>query len=275
MRFGLNGATTGKADLLLDIRVAAEAGYQFLEIRDTKLEGYLQEGGTIRDLVRSFEEAGVRPLSINALERSTLGTPAELEAALARLRTLCEWAESLDCPYVVAVPSPLEAPMARQEIASRTAEALRRMAGVAEEYGIKVGFEFLGFSTSSVNTLELAEETVDRAGDRSVGLVIDAFHFYVGGSSWSALEALDPRKVFIVHLDDAEDLPRHLLTDAHRVLPGDGVIPLRELVGRLEARGYRGPYSIELFRPEYWEWDPLDLAVKARERMEQLLAMTV
>lgn len=273
MRFGLNGATTGPTDLLLDIRVAAKAGYRFLEVRDMKLEGYLQKGGTLEALSREFEKVGIHPLSINALERSTLDTPQEV--TLSRLRTLCAWAQGLNCPYVVAVPSPLEAPLAREEITARTVEALQRMAEVAKAHGIKVGFEFLGFSSCSVNTLELAVEVVDRVGDPSVGLVLDAFHFYVGGSSWSALEALDPGKVFIVHLDDAEDFPRHLLTDAHRVLPGDGVIPLRELVGRLEARGYRGPYSIELFRPEYWEWDPLDLAVKARERMEQLLQISV
>ncbi|MDR5695640.1 MAG: sugar phosphate isomerase/epimerase family protein [Armatimonadota bacterium] len=275
MRFGLNGATTGKADLLLDIRVAAAAGYQYLEIRDVKLESYLQRGGTIEALARTFEDAGVRPLSVNALERSTLGTPETRKTVLDRLRRFCEWAEGLDCPYVVAVPSPLEAPMPREEVVTQSMKALQQIAEVAKEYGVKVGFEFLGFASCSVNTLELAAEIVDRVGDPSLGLVIDTFHFYVGGSSWSALETLDPQRIFIVHLDDAEDLPCHTLTDANRVLPGDGVIPLRDLVGRLEARGYRGPYSIELFRPEYWEWDPLDLAVKARERMEQLLPISL
>ena len=39
--FGLNGATTGTADLLTDLRAAREAEYDVLEIRDTKVRAYL------------------------------------------------------------------------------------------------------------------------------------------------------------------------------------------------------------------------------------------
>ena len=45
---------------------------------------------------------------------------------------------------------------------------------------------------------------------------------------------------------------------------------LRDLVGRIESLGYRGPWSIELFRPEYWTWDPVHLARVAREKMAAL-----
>jgi len=84
------------------------------------------------------------------------------------------------------------------------------------------------------------------------------------------LDGLDPARLFIVHLDDAEDRPRAELTDAHRLLPGRGVMPLLPLVRRLEALGYRGAYSIELFRPEYYAWDPLHLAREARMSLDLL-----
>jgi len=100
--------------------------------------------------------------------------------------------------------------------------------------------------------------------------VLDAFHFHAGGSTWGMLEGLDPERLFIVHLNDAEDRPLSQLTDAHRLLPGDGVIPLRDLVRRLETRGFEGPYSIELFRPEYYDWDPVELAKEALRRMQAL-----
>jgi hypothetical protein len=29
---------------------------------------------------------------------------------------------------------------------------------------------------------------------------------------------------------------------------------------------------VELFRPEYWEWDPTQLAVKVREAAERILS---
>src|SRR3990172_7104571 len=44
--FGLNGATTGEeATLEIDIRAAAQAGYEYVELRDTKIERYLTGGG--------------------------------------------------------------------------------------------------------------------------------------------------------------------------------------------------------------------------------------
>jgi predicted xylose isomerase-like sugar epimerase len=71
-RFALNGATTGSADLLTDIRVASEAGFEALEIRETKLVSYLKSGGALYSLRRTLADSGLEVLSINALEQSTL-----------------------------------------------------------------------------------------------------------------------------------------------------------------------------------------------------------
>lgn len=270
-RFGLNGATTGTADLLTDLRLAREAEFGALEIRDSKLEAYLQQGGTLGALRAAFADAGVRPLSLNALERSTLVEGLERDAVLGRCRTLCGWAEALDCPYVVAVPSFLPpGGMPEVEIRTRSVAALRAMASVAAPYGIRVGFEFLGFPTCSVSTLRAARGIIDEAGDPAVGLVIDAFHFYIGGSQMEDLDGLDASRLFIVHLDDAEPGEPSGLTDAQRLLPGEGVIALRALVDRIEEAGYSGAYSLELFRPEYWKMDPLDLARRGIESMRRL-----
>src|SRR3972149_29515 len=66
-RYGLNGSTTGQAALATDITVAAQAGFRYLELRDTKIEAWLRERS--REALRAeFERAGVAPLSVNALE---------------------------------------------------------------------------------------------------------------------------------------------------------------------------------------------------------------
>ncbi len=92
----------------------------------------------------------------------------------------------------------------------------------------------------------------------------------MGGSTWEMLEAIDPQRLVLVHVDDAEDQPRDALLDAHRLLPGEGVIPLRDLVRRVETRGFSGFYSLELFRPEYWSWDPVRLAREGLARVRAL-----
>lgn len=270
-RFGLNGATTGSVDLLTDLRVAEEAGYAALEVRDDKLEKYLEGGGSLQRLRRMFADAGIQALSLNALEGATPAAGASREAVLDRCRRLCAQAAEIGCAYVVAVPGPPEG-ADPQTIQQASVETLRAMAAIARDHGVRIGFEFLGFRDCSVNTLRAARAIVEEVADPAVGLVIDAFHYYVGGSTWEMLDGLDHRSLFIVHLDDAEDRPREHLTDAHRLLPGEGVIPLRPLLRQLGALGYDGVYSVELFRPEYWTWEPLHLARVARERLDALFA---
>jgi 2-keto-myo-inositol isomerase len=162
--------------------------------------------------------------------------------------------------------------MADAEVRARTVSALRQMAAVAAGFDVNVGFEFLGFPTCSVNTLRAAREIVDDVGDPRVGIVIDAFHFYAGGSRLEDLDGLPAGRLFIVHLDDAEPGDPARLGDAHRLWPGDGVIPLRPLIQRIEGLGYRGAYSLELFRPEYWAMDPVDVAAVGLEKMTRLFA---
>ena len=93
-------------------------------------------------------------------------------------------------------------------------------------------------------------------------MVLDTFHFYAGGSSIGAIRDVAPEKIFILHMNDAEKLPKSELQDAHRLFPGEGVIPLAEIVSGLEDIHYEGPVSLEMFRPAYWALPPEEVAKK-------------
>ncbi len=105
-----------------------------------------------------------------------------------------------------------------------------------------------------------------------MGLVFDAAHFHGGGGLLSEIDQLDPDRIFAFHLDDLEDTPKEEITDARRLMPGLGVVPLDDICQRLKGIGYDGPCSVELFRPEYWEWDPTQLAVKVRGAAIEVLS---
>lgn len=271
MLLGLNGATTIKADLETDIRVAAEAGYQYLEIWATKLQDFLERGhlGELRELLTAY---GLRPLSINALENVTF-QPSETYGKLqTECALLCEQASSLGCRFLVVVPSPLPPGGAsRDEIKRESIEKLQSYLAIAKRHGVGLAFEFLGEPNCSVPDLALCYEIIEQIDNPDLGLVLDTFHFYAGGSKLEDLRRVDPDKLFVVHMNDAEDLPKASLRDKHRLLPGQGVIPLQEILTSIKAIGYNGVYSIELFRPEYWEWDPAHLAREAWRSMATLL----
>lgn len=273
MEIGLNGATTGpRADLLTDIRVASEAGFAFVELRDDKLESYLADGGTLEAARDALRRAGVRCASLNALEDATLPAGADRETRLARWETLCRWTQVLGSDLVIAVPSRRPAGMDDGEVMRRTRRALVALAEVARPYGVRTGFEFLGFGWCSVNTLAHAAAIVAGVDDPGIGLVVDTFHCYAGGVPPGDLAGLESRRLFLIHLDDATAGPREALQDRDRVLPGAGVMPLHEMIAALGRAGYDGGYSVELFRPEYWAWDPETLAQRAHQAARRVLA---
>lgn len=263
MLLGFNGATTMKADLPTDIVVAAQAGFEALEIWAAKLDDYLADH-SIDELRALFKAHGMHPASINSIERITFRDTEGHEEVKARCRELCAIAQALGCEVIVVVPSPRPEGAAWEGVKAESVTVLRGLAEIAAPYGVRLAFEFLGFADCSVNTLAGAWEIVREVDVPNVGLVIDAFHFYVGGSELSSIDGVDPAKLYIFHINDAEDRPREALTDAHRLLPGEGVIPLAEIVARLKRIGFDGLCSVELFRPEYWERAPADLAAAAK-----------
>lgn len=274
MKLALNGATTMKADLATDIRVAHTAGFDFVEIWAAKLRKFLRTKSAA-DLRKLFDENALEPLSINSIEHVTFRPPAEFEAIKAECEELSALAAELRCPYIVVVPGrlPEQAP-SLEEIIDESVRVLTELSDIAGRHGIGLGFEFLGQTDCSVQTLELADEIVRRVDRPNVGLVIDSFHFYAGGSTFDMIEGIAPESLFIFHINDAENLPREQLRDSHRLLPGLGILPLAEMSQAFKRIGYDRVASVEIFRPEYWESDPLKLALEAKAATERVLGMT-
>lgn len=272
MEIALNGATTMKADLETDIRAASEAGFEWLEIWASKLRAFLKSRSTT-DLNDLFATHNIRPYSINSIERITFRDAAGHRSLLAECEDLCRVAEAVRCPYVVVVPSPLPPGTSRAEVIEESRRVLDQLGRIAATRGVGLAFEFLGQPDCSVQTLALADEIVRAAEQPNIGLVIDSFHFYAGGSAIGSIDAIDAGRLFIVHINDAEDLPREELEDRHRLLPGLGILPLKEIVAALRRIGYNRVVSVEIFRPEYWERDPFELAREARAAVERALDM--
>ena len=165
---------------------------------------------------------------------------------------------------MVVVPGKLPSGLDRDAITKESVRVLEELADIAAGFGVSLAFEFLGQDDCSVQTLDHCAEIIHDVGRDNVGLVIDTFHFYAGNSTFGAIRSLDPQKLFIFHINDAEDLPKEDLTDAHRLYPGEGILPIAEIKRNLDLIGYDRMASIEIFRPEYWEQDPFTVARRAR-----------
>ena len=50
------------------------------------------------------------------------------------------------------------------------------------------------------------------------------------------------------------------MEDKHRVFPGDGILPLPQILRDLKATGFNRCVSLELYNPEYHKQDLLQVA---------------
>ena len=272
MKLALNGATTMRADLATDLHAASAAGFDYLEIWAAKLRAFLKQKSTseLKDL---FTESGLEPLSINSIEHITFRDAEAYRTIKRECEELSSIAAAIGCPCIVVVPGPLpKGGASRETVIGESLKVLTELCDISAAHNVSLAFEFLGQPDCSVPTLELAAEIVREASREDLGLVIDSFHFYAGGSTFEMIEALDPELIQIFHINDAEDLPRDQLEDRHRLLPGLGILPLREMVSAFRYIGYDKVASVEIFRPEYWERDPFELARDARAATERILS---
>ncbi len=87
----------------------------------------------------------------------------------------------------------------------------------------------------------------------------------------SDLDADAVRWIKHVHVNDMPDKPADLThRDSDRVLPGEGVLDLREIIGTLEQGGYDGFFSLEMFDANLWR---LPAKEAARRCYESLLPL--
>jgi 2-keto-myo-inositol isomerase len=101
--------------------------------------------------------------------------------------------------------------------------------------------------------------------------MLDCYHFWSGLSKFEDLDLLRPGELAHVHFQDVPDMPRELLDTTTRIIPGDGIAPLRRILHKLSEKGYAGPLSVELFLPEFQKADPYETARRIREKAEAVM----
>jgi sugar phosphate isomerase/epimerase len=114
------------------------------------------------------------------------------------------------------------------------------------------------------------------SGHPQACILADVYHLHKGGSGFGGLRLLNSVAMHVFHMNDyPANPPRAEITDAHRVYPGDGVAPLRQMIRDLHHIGFRGVLSLELFNRDYWKQDALTVArtglQKTRDVVRQAL----
>jgi sugar phosphate isomerase/epimerase len=161
------------------------------------------------------------------------------------------------------------------------ARDLRKLAMLALPYGIKVAFEALSWGRHT-NEVTRAWDAVVLADMPNLGIGVDSYHIFATKTPVSVIDDFDASKIMLVQLADfmwsEVRTPEERMNTARtfRVFPGEGVHTeqLTQLVLKLDALGYAGDYSFEVFNDDYQQM-PLPMVAERGKRAALWLAEDV
>jgi sugar phosphate isomerase/epimerase len=158
---------------------------------------------------------------------------------------------------------------------------LRALAILAIPLGVRIAFKGVSWSRTASNFASAGEFAL-RANCRNLGLAIDAFDILAAQIPLDDLDAIDPEQMFVVQLSDFQwqtvnPTAENAATRTRcRVFPGEGAHSdeLAAFVSKLDALGYAGIYSFDVYNDDYQQMPP-DIVVNRARRAAEWLEETV
>jgi sugar phosphate isomerase/epimerase len=277
MIIAMHGLSTMHCNVATEIRMARECGFDAVELVESKLLRYLDQGYPAGQLVPIFKKHNMRCCMINALKWIERSEPVEREALMKEARRLCAAARDIGCPQIQLVPFCLLSGRPYSEIIRLTARNVSDISKIGKDYGIR--FQLEPIAWSPIHSVRQTLELLDAAGrPENVGMVIDFWHLWTGRETAPKdVAALPAGMIYGVHFCDGKRPPKDATWDdrdepgLRSFLPGEGDIPIPEWVAAVKSTGYDGYWSSELLSPKHWEWDLWDLARETKARMERYI----
>jgi len=154
---------------------------------------------------------------------------------------------------------------------------LRMLAILAIPLGIRIAYKGVSWSRT-VRDFSAAGEIVFRANCPNLGVAVDAFDVLASGVAQDNLDAIDPEQIFLVQLSDymwqeIRSAEEQTATATHfRVFPGEGAHSdeLANFITKLDAIGYCGDYSFDVYNDDYLQMPPEAVAGRAQRAAEWL-----
>jgi sugar phosphate isomerase/epimerase len=281
----LNQITLGRtpppslAHVARDLAAIRDGGWTAIELWLRHWEPLVEAEG-IAAARRALRDSGLTVAGGCAQPGLFFSEGEALQHARDELRRRLDLCQAFGAPHLVVTPRPAgSSPPPTAADLDRAAANLRIAADLAAPYGVRLGIEFLK-GVPLVNNLPTALQLAALVDRPDVGVVMDTFHLYGGLSKLEDLALLQaqPDRLFFVHVNDVPAGPRELWTDAHRVLPGVGALPLRAIFDALARCHYAGCVSLELFNDAFaarWSADPPGVSREAMASVTPLLSQAV
>jgi 2-keto-myo-inositol isomerase len=245
----------------------AAAGFRNVEPHLNLVKDWLGDGHSVDETRELFESRDLRVVASSQLEVAGFGSPdariANLRANAENVRIVRELGAD---KMIVGTDGPEQVSVGALDAVAR---ATRNLAELTGDLGVDIAIEFNW--SPIVKSLQSAVRVAEIADHPRVGVLFDTAHYHVTPTKLGDINENSARFIKHVHLNDMPYTPADLThRDDDRVLPGEGVLDLPGIIGKLEGNGYDGFFSIEMFSADLWR---LPAKEAARRCYESLLPL--
>jgi 4-hydroxyphenylpyruvate dioxygenase len=245
----------------------SRAGIKYVELTNTLLDGFLKTD-SLPAARRVLTDLGLSPVSC-ACGVSGLWEPNPARAAsLEEFKKRCEMFAALGLARIYA-PTTATGKFTPDDYKA-AAGNMHEVGEIAKQFGMTAMVEAVRGSTF-ISTLTTLLKVTREAAHPNVAPLLDCYHFWSGLNKLEDLELIRPREIGHVHFQDVPDMPRELLDNTTRIIPGDGISPLTQILRKLSDKGYAGALSVELFLPKFQQGDPFEVAREIRQKAEAVM----
>jgi 4-hydroxyphenylpyruvate dioxygenase len=252
----------------LDEKLAAIAGARFrgVEIFENDL---LSFNGTPAEARQMVEDLGLRTITFQPF-RDFEGMPEPQRTRnFSRAERKFDLMHELGCDLLLVCSN--VSPDAIGGI-DRAAADFHELGERAAKRGLRVAFEALAWGRH-VNDYRDSWEVVRRAEHPSVGLVLDSFHILVRGTDLNPIRSIPRDRIFLVQIADAPLLDMDYLSWSrhYRCFPGQGDLAVDRFMAALQATGFDGLVSLEIFSDRFRAGSARSVAIDGQRSLRFML----
>ncbi len=272
-RFALNTGTIRgyKLPLAEQVKLVAQAGYAGIEPWTADLAKAAEAAGALKDLRQRCADAGLAVISAIGFAAWAVDDDAARAQGMEQMKRDMDLVAQVGGTHIAASPMGVNKAGVTLDL-DRAAERYRAVLELGRTLGVIPQLEFWGAS-ANLSRLDQCLYVAARAGHPDACVLADAFHMYRGGTEPAALRLLVRSAAYSFHMNDYPASPaREALKDADRVWPGDGVAPLREILGAFRENRASVWLSVELFNATYWARPAEETARTGLEKMKAAVA---
>ena len=267
MTLAIHQNTSAAAGFRGSLEGWSRAGIKHVELTNTLLDEFLKTDSLAAPR-RVLTDLGLTPVSC-ACGVFGLWEPNPKRAAqLDTFKKRCEQFAALGLTRIYS-PTPTTEKFTPDDY-KRGVANMRENGDIAKQFGMTVMAEAVSSSTF-IGTLPTMLKMMREAAHPNVAPLLDFYHFWSGLNKLEDLDLIRPGEIGHVHFQDVPDMPRELLDNTTRLIPGDGVAPINRMLRTLADKGYAGPLSVELFLPRFQQGDPYEIAREIRQKSETVM----